>query len=94
MLHTLLQALHFVTCLALIGIVLLQADKGEGLTGAFGSGGGAALFGKRGATGFFAKATTIAAVTFMLTSFLLGWQGVGTRPTGSVGVPDISNAPQ
>ena len=49
----------------------MQADKGEGLSGAFGGGGSYALFGKRGATGFVAKATTAAAVIFMITSFWL-----------------------
>lgn len=66
-----IQLLHVIVCLALIAIVLMQADKGEGLSGAFGGGGSYALFGKRGATGFVAKATTAAAVVFMLTSFWL-----------------------
>ena len=66
-----IQLLHVIVCLALIAIVLMQADKGEGLSGAFGGGGSYALFGKRGATGAVAQATTAAAVIFMLTSFWL-----------------------
>jgi len=71
------KLLHGAACIVLIIIVLLQADKGEGLSGAFGSGGGGAIFGKRGASGFFAKATAGAAVVFMLTSFWLGYKSGG-----------------
>jgi len=66
---TFLSIIHILACVALIVIVLLQADKGENLSGAFGGGGSYAVFGKRGATGVIAKLTTIAAVIFMLTSF-------------------------
>ena len=66
---TFLSIIHILACVALIVIVLLQADKGEGLSGAFGGGGSYAVFGKRGATGVIAKLTTLAAVIFMLTSF-------------------------
>lgn len=69
--YTFLQVTHIIACLVLIGVVLLQAGEGEGLSGAFGGGGSYALFGKRGATGFIAKATSAAAVIFMLTSFSL-----------------------
>ena len=84
--------------MALIVIVLLQADKGEGLSGAFGSGGTGAIFGKRGASGFFAKVTAGAAIVFMLTSFWLGWKGAGNvRPAGSGRavpvLPDTSSFP-
>jgi preprotein translocase subunit SecG len=64
------------------------------LSGAFGGGGSYALFGKRGATGFIAKATTAAAVTFMLTSFALAYSvqknadsTSGIRPGGPIQVP-------
>lgn len=69
--------IHILVCLALILVVLLQADKGEGLSGAFGSGGSGALFGKRGATGTIARLTAGAAIMFMITSFYLyisGWK--------------------
>lgn len=66
---TILSIVHILACIALIVIVLLQADKGEGLSGAFGGGGSYAVFGKKGASGFIAKLTTAAAIVFMLTSF-------------------------
>lgn len=88
------EALHVLVCIALIGIVMVQASEGEGLSGAFGGGGSYALFGKRGATGFIAKATTAAAVTFMLTSFGLAYSvqkasddAAGVRPGSPLTVP-------
>lgn len=88
---TLLTIIHVVACIALIIIVLLQADKGEGLSGAFGGGGSYAVFGKRGATGFVAKVTTAAAVVFMLTSFgltlLVAKDSGTTTPLGGAGAP-------
>lgn len=91
------KLLHTTACIVLIIIVLLQADKGEGLSGAFGSSGAGAVFGKRGASGFFAKATAGAAVVFMLTSFWLGWKitpsGTG-RPVPTVPMDRVGDAPQ
>jgi preprotein translocase subunit SecG len=72
--YTFMEIVHVIVCLILIAVVMVQASEGEGLSGAFGGGGSYALFGKRGATGFIAKATTAAAVTFMLTSFGLSYQ--------------------
>ena len=83
---TILSIVHILACVALIVIVLLQADKGEGLSGAFGGGGSYAVFGKKGATGFIAKMTTAAAVIFMLTSFGLTYfvaKGYGTANVGA-----------
>lgn len=83
-----IEFIHIVVCLALIAIVMMQASEGEGLSGAFGGGGSYALFGKRGATGFVAKATSAAAVTFMFTSFLLAYQvreNTARRPTAAPG---------
>ncbi|MBI4871897.1 MAG: preprotein translocase subunit SecG [Candidatus Riflebacteria bacterium] len=71
--ETFVLILHYIFCVAMIVIVLLQADQGEGLSGAFGGGASSAIFGKRGATGFVAKITTTAAIAFMLTSFVLTW---------------------
>ena len=62
--------LHVIICVFLVLVVLLQASKGAGLAGAFGGGGlGAgmgAVFGGRGAAPFLSKATTVLAITFML----------------------------
>jgi preprotein translocase subunit SecG len=62
--------LHFIMCLVLIAIVLLQTGKGASMGAAFG-GASNTLFGGAGPASFLNKITTIAAVVFMLTSFTL-----------------------
>ena len=69
----LLIIIHFVVCIALIMIVLLQTGKGADMGAAFGGGGSQTLFGSSGASTFLSKATTAAAVVFMLTSLSLAY---------------------
>lgn len=69
----LLITLHVIVCIALIMIVLLQTGKGADMGAAFGGGGSQTLFGSTGASTFLSKATTIAAVLFMLTSLGLAY---------------------
>ena len=52
---------------ALIGVVLIQSGKGDGLSGAFGMGEGQAVFGSR-AGDVLTKATSWFAIAFMLLS--------------------------
>ena len=63
----LLVIIHVVVCVALIMIVLLQTGKGADIGAAFGGGSSNTLFGTSGASTFLSKATTIAAIVFMLT---------------------------
>lgn len=67
----LITIIHIFVCLALIGIVLLQAGKGADIGAAFGAGSSQTMFGTRGAATFLQKATVAAAVTFMITSLAL-----------------------
>ncbi len=67
----LLIVVHVIVCIALILIVLLQTGKGADMGAAFGMGSSQSLFGSSGATTFLSKATTVAAVIFMLTSLVL-----------------------
>ncbi len=68
---TAILVVHFVLAFALIGIVLLQGPKGEGL-GAIG--GSARLFhGPRPRETFFTRATAVTAVLFVLTSTYLAF---------------------
>jgi preprotein translocase subunit SecG len=69
----LIVAIHVLTCLALIGIVLLQHGKGADMGSAFGSGASQTVFGSRGAGSFLTKLTTGAAVVFMVTSLTLSY---------------------
>lgn len=69
----LLTILHVIVCLVLILVILLQAGRGQGLTGpSFGSGNVQSLFGT-GAADFLTKATSVCAILFMITSIALGY---------------------
>ena len=72
----LLVVIHVIVCIFLVLVVLLQSGKGAELGAAFG-GSSQTLFGSRGAATFLSKATTAAAIIFMLTS--LGLTMVTTR---------------
>jgi len=58
-------------CLLIVGLVLIQRSKSEGMGLAFGSGAGEALFGAR-AGNVLSRATTVLAVIFLITTLLLG----------------------
>ncbi len=65
--------IHVVVSLALIMIVLLQTGKGADMGAAFGGGSSQTLFGTSGASSVLSKATTMAAVIFMITCFSLAY---------------------
>ena len=88
---------HILVSVVLILVVLLQTGKRADLAGAFGGGGSQTAFGARGAATFLGKATTIAAVVFMLTS--LGLSLLSSRSSAVTGTvldetaPPASSAP-
>jgi preprotein translocase subunit SecG len=79
----LLVIVHVIVCIALILIVLLQTGKGADMGAAFGGGGSQTLFGSTGAGSFLSKATTGAAVVFMVSSLSLAYVSTN-RVGGSV----------
>jgi len=64
-------------------IVLLQTGKGADMGAAFGGGSSQTLFGSTGASTFLSKATTGAAIVFMLTSLVLAYMS-GHRSRESI----------
>jgi len=72
-------------------IVLFQSGKGADMGAAFGGGSSNTLFGSSGASTFLGKATTVAAVIFMLTS--LGLAYMSTHRTGKASVMEDVKAP-
>jgi preprotein translocase subunit SecG len=68
-----LIVIHIIVCIALIMIVLLQTGKGADIGAAFGGGSSSTLFGTTGASTFLSKATTGAAIVFMITSLALSY---------------------
>jgi len=64
--------IYVIVALLLTLAILMQSSKGGGLSGTFGSVGGSALFGGRGAATFLSKVTTSLAIAFMVISILIG----------------------
>ncbi len=78
-----LSTFHILLCFILILVVLLQSGRAADLAGAFGGSGSQTAFGPRGAATFLSKATTYAAILFMVTSLVLAIKA--SQPTaGSV----------
>ena len=57
---------HVIVCLFLILVVLLQQGKSADWAGTFGGGSSQAAFGQRGTATLLSKATTVAAIVFMV----------------------------
>jgi preprotein translocase subunit SecG len=66
-----ITAIHVIVCVFLIIVVLLQHGKSADIAGAFGGMGSQTAFGPRGAASALSKATTAAAIVFMVTSLAL-----------------------
>lgn len=66
---TFLFAVHVFICFVLVSVILLQPGKGDAGIG-FGSS-SQSIFGSKGASNFLTKTTSICAMVFLLTSFLL-----------------------
>jgi preprotein translocase subunit SecG len=62
--------LHLIVAAALVGVIVLQGPKGEGL-GAIGGGGARLFHGPRPRETLFLRVTSVLAVAFGLTSFYL-----------------------
>jgi len=67
---TLVEVLHVLICLLLVGAVLLQGGENVDITAAFG-GTSQAAFGPRGSVTLLAKITWVLGLLFMITSITL-----------------------
>ena len=106
---TLLTVFHVIVCIFLVLVVLLQQGKSADWSGAFGGGGTQNTFGARGSGTVLGKATTTAAIIFMITSLALAVlisQGGGAsviregartnqpvQPAQPAGLPPAGQAP-
>jgi len=70
-LKTLFIVIEALSCLLLIGLILLQKSKSEGLGLAFGAGAGESLFGAR-AGNVLSKATVVLGIVFLANTIFLG----------------------
>lgn len=75
--------IEIVSSLLLIGLILLQKTKDEGLGLAFGAGVGETLFGSR-AGNVLTKITVILAGIFLLNTLAIGYIAAGRVSSGSV----------
>jgi len=84
--------IHIIVCVFLIGVVLLQSGQSADIAAAFGGMGSQTAFGPRSAANALTRATTVAAIIFMLTSFTLA---VMTSRAGSTtgGSSVLGNTP-
>ena len=85
----LITVVHIIVCLFLIIVVLLQHGKSGDIAAAFGGMGSQTAFGPRGAATVLSKATTWAAVLFMLTSVTLSIYAA-RRPSSSSVMQNLS----
>ncbi len=63
--------IHYLVCIFLIIVILLQAGKGADIGATFGGGSSQTVFGSRGAATFLSKLTTGVAIVFLITSISL-----------------------
>jgi len=67
-----LIAIHTLICILLVGIILMQASQGGGLSGTIGGGMSNAVLGSRGTANILSKVTVWLAVGFMLLALIIG----------------------
>ncbi len=93
-----ITAVHIIVCLFLIIVVLLQHGKSADIAAAFGGMGSQTAFGPRGAATVLSKATTWAAVIFMVTSITLSIfasrRSGGSSVLGNIKPQPAKTAPQ
>lgn len=92
----LITIIHIIVSLFLIGVVLLQSGQSADIAAAFGGMGSQTAFGPRSAANALTKATTLAAIIFMLTSFTLAVMATrsGSTTTGGSSVLDSTPTQQ
>jgi len=94
MLYYILALIHVAVAVALIFFVLVQSNKGMGLSGAFGSmGAGENIFSSSGGMNVMIKITIGLCIVFVLTTFSLGVFPPGVE-TGGIMDKAASNQPQ
>ena len=71
--HTILQVVHILIAVSLIGLVLVQRGKGAEMGAAFGSGASSTVFGSRGSASFLTRSTAVLALCFFLLTGLLSF---------------------
>ena len=85
---SLILLLHFLICIGIIALVLLQQGKGADMGAAFGSGSSNTIFGSRGPASFLFKLTAFLVFLFFITSVSLTYsQGQATKAANELTLP-------
>jgi preprotein translocase subunit SecG len=92
-LEILITVIHIIVCAFLIAVVLLQSGKSADIAAAFGGMGSQTAFGTRTAATVLTKATTWAAIVFMLTSITLSVQASKSAGRSRSVLGSTSSAP-
>lgn len=87
--QTTVLIVHTLIALSIIILVLLQRGKGAEAGAAFGAGASGTVFGSRGSTSFFSRATAILATAFFATSLSLAYLSSQTAGTPESLIEDI-----
>ena len=90
---TLLVILHISICVFLVFVILLQPGKADGGV-AFGGSSSQSIFGSKGAGNFLTKTTSVCAILFLVTSFVLTRSRSLNVTKSVIGKEPISEAPQ
>jgi preprotein translocase subunit SecG len=91
-LQSVMLAIHVLTAVALVVLVLLQQGKGADMGAAFGTGSAGSVFGAAGSANFLSRSTAIAATVFFVTSVGLTYYAA-KAPSVSGGIMQGITAP-
>jgi preprotein translocase subunit SecG len=91
-LQSVMLAVHVLTAVALVVLVLLQQGKGADMGAAFGTGSAGSVFGAAGSANFLSRSTAIAATVFFATSVGLTYYAA-KAPSVSGGIMQGVTAP-
>ncbi len=86
---------HTLIALGIIALVLMQRGKGADAGAAFGAGASGTVFGSRGSSSFFSRATAVLATAFFVSSLTLAYMSSqrSTGPTSLLDDAEIVAAP-
>jgi preprotein translocase subunit SecG len=86
---------HTLIALGIIALVLMQRGKGADAGAAFGAGASGTVFGSRGSSSFFSRATAVLATAFFVSSLTLAYMSSqrSTGPTSLLDGAEVVAAP-
>lgn len=90
--QTFVTAIHIVTCILIILVVMLQSGKGADISASLG-GSSQTVFGSSGGANFFTRFTSVAAAIFFVTSVTLTLLSAQSRKSIFENAPATAPSP-